>query len=154
MVTEGYQSAPGAVVRCPLCMNVARVSLDAPDGRPPCVECGRPILLDRPIKVDESDFDETVLSAEVPVLVDVYADWCAPCKMVAPLVDELAREHMGRLLVGKVDSGRAPALAERFGIRGVPTLIMFKHGHEIGRSVGFDEAAIRDMVAEALTGEG
>ena len=108
------------------------------------------MLLDRPVKVGEEDFRRTVLDAPVPVLVDFYADWCAPCKMVAPVVDEIAQAHVGRLLVAKVDTDRAPALSQGMGIRGIPTLIVFKDGQEAGRSVGLDPKAMRSLVEEVL----
>jgi thioredoxin len=108
------------------------------------------MLLDRPVKVGEEDFRRTVLDAPVPVLVDFYADWCAPCKMVAPVVDEIAQAREGQLLVAKVDTDRAPALSQSLGIRGIPTLIAFKDGQEAGRSVGLDPEAIRSLVEEVL----
>jgi thioredoxin len=101
--------------------------------------------MDRPVKVTEEDFDTTVLDAAVPVLVDFYADWCGPCKMVAPVVDEIAQERVGEVMVAKVDTDRAPALSQRYGIRGIPTLILFRAGSEVDRSVGFDPQKIRQM---------
>ncbi len=137
-------------VRCGFCLTLNRVDLARAADRPTCGECQRPMLLDRPVKVSEEDFQRTVLEAPVPVLVDFYADWCAPCKMVAPVVDEIARTHEGRLLVVKVDTDRAPALSQSFGIRGIPTLIAFRDGREAGRSVGLDPEGIRSLVSEVL----
>jgi thioredoxin len=131
-----------------------RVDLSRAADRPTCGECGRPILLDRPVKVTEEDFQRSVLDASVPVLVDFFADWCAPCKMVAPIVDEIAQAHTGRLLVAKVDSDRAPALSARLGIRGIPTLIAFRDGQETGRVVGFDPDGLRRLADEALASGG
>lgn len=104
------------------------------------------MLLDRPVKVAQEDFDRTVLEAYAPVLVDFYADWCAPCKMVAPLVDELAHEYLGRILVVKVDTDRAPDVAKRYEIRSIPTLVMFNGGEEIERSLGFEPERVRELV--------
>ena len=84
------------------------------------------------------------------MLVDFYAKWCAPCKYVAPLMDELAKAHEGTLLVVKVDTDQAPDLSQRFGIRGIPTLILFKDGEEVGRSVGFEPEKVRAMADEAV----
>lgn len=127
-----------------------RVDLARAADRPVCGSCHKPILLDRPLKVTEEDFETTVLGSSAPVLVDFWADWCAPCKMVAPVVDEIARAHTGRLLVAKVDTDRAPRVAQRFGIRGIPTLIVFRGGEEVGRSVGFDPEGIRALVEGVL----
>tara|TARA_B100000809_G_scaffold8137_1_gene7918 strand:- start:24180 stop:24572 length:393 start_codon:yes stop_codon:yes gene_type:complete len=115
-----------------------------------CNNCTKPILLDRPVNVSQDDFDETVLAASVPVLVDFYADWCAPCKMVAPLVDELAREQSGRMLVVKIDTDRAANISERYSIRSIPTLVLFKEGKEIDRSMGFEPERVRILVEEAV----
>jgi thioredoxin 2 len=142
---------PFVNLRCVFCLTLNRVDLSRAGDRPTCGECGRPILLDRPVKVTEEDFDRTVLQSAAPVLVDFYADWCAPCKMVAPVVDEIATAHLGRLLVAKVDTDRAPGLSQRLGIRGIPTLIAFRDGAEVGRSVGFDPDRLRELAEEALT---
>lgn len=107
------------------------------------------MLLDRPVKVEDADFETAVLGAAVPVLVDFYADWCGPCRMVAPVLDELAQEAVGRLLIAKVDTDRAPATAERFGIRSIPTLILFRGGEEAQRIVGVDLDALRRVVRDA-----
>ncbi len=147
--TATKPSAP-VTLRCGFCLTLNRVDLARAADRPGCGSCGKPMLLDRPVHVTEEDFQRTVLEASPPVLVDFYADWCAPCKMVAPHVDEIARENQGRLLVAKVDTDRAPELAARLGIRGIPTLIFFKNGSEIGRSVGFEPGKLAAMVAEAI----
>jgi len=94
------------------------------------------MLLDRPLKVDDGGLEGLVRDSDVPVLVDFHADWCGPCKVMAPLLDELARERVGRLLVAKVDTDRNPESARRFGIQGIPTLIVFRGGRESGREVG------------------
>ena len=137
-------------VRCPFCLTLNRVELGRASDRPKCGDCDRPILLDRPIKVQEEDFDRTVLNSQVPVLVDFYADWCAPCKMMAPMLDEVANRKMGEVLVVKVDTDRAPELAKRFQIRGIPTLMAFRDGEEVGRRVGFDPAEVSALVDEVL----
>ena len=123
-------------LRCTFCDTKNRVDLARAADRPTCGECSRPMLLDRPVKVTQDDFDDTVLNASVPVLVDFYADWCGPCKMVAPLLDELADQHIGKILVAKVDTDRAPEIAAKYDIRSIPTLILFRDGAEIERSIG------------------
>jgi thioredoxin 2 len=141
-------SDAGALVtlRCPFCLKLNRVDLGKAPDRPKCGSCGKPMLLDRPVRVSEEDFERTVLDATGPVIVDFFADWCGPCKVMAPLLDEIARDRIGKLLVVKVDSDRAPGLSQRFAIRGIPTLIAFQNGKEVDRQVGFDPDAVRTLV--------
>ena len=131
----GGDAARHVTVACPLCGQLNRVDL-ARGGTPKCGSCGRPMLLDRPLRVSDADFDRVIADAEVPVVVDFYADWCGPCKVMAPLFDELAAERQGRMLVLKMDTDREPQTAQRFGIRGIPTLILFRDGKEAARQVG------------------
>ena len=137
-------------MRCPFCRTLNDVDLSKSGDRPKCGDCAKPLLLDRPLKVDQDDFERTVLGSEAPVLVDFYADWCAPCKYVAPLMDELAQTHQGALLVVKVDTDQAPELSQKWGIRSIPTLILFKGGEEVGRSVGFEPEKVKAMAEEAV----
>lgn len=137
-------------IRCGFCSALNRVDLARAADRPSCGECHKPMLLDRPIKVEQDDFQRTVLEAESPVLVDFYADWCAPCRMVAPFVDEIAQAQTGRMLVVKVDTDRAPEVATRYGIRSIPTLIVFRGGEEVERSVGFEPERVRALVQRVV----
>jgi thioredoxin 2 len=125
-----------ATLRCPFCLTLNRVDVSRADDRPKCGECARPFLLDRPVKVSDEDFEQLVRGAEVPVLVDFYADWCGPCKVMAPALDDLARDRSGSMLVAKLDTDANPRTSERFGIRGIPTLIVFSGGQESGRVTG------------------
>ena len=137
-----------ATVPCPFCATLNRVDLTRIAAGPKCGSCKRPLLLDRPVKVTGDSFDAVLNGTDAPILVDFYADWCGPCKMVAPVVDELAQSHAGRALVLKVDTDRTPGILERFGIRGIPTLIAFRNGKESGRHVGLAQRA----QLEALVG--
>ncbi len=125
-----------ATLRCPFCLTLNRVDVSRADDRPKCGDCARPMLLDRPVKITDDDFDRLVDDAEVPVLVDFYADWCGPCKTMAPALDDLARQRSGDLLVAKLDTDANPKTSERFGIRGIPTLVVFRDGQEAGRVSG------------------
>lgn len=144
------QPQTGITLRCAFCGTLNQVDLTRAADRPRCGECSKPMLLDRPVKVAQDDFDRTVLQSDVPVLVDFYADWCAPCKMVAPLVDEIAQEHIGKMLVVKVDTDRAPDVAMKYEIRSIPTLIVFQEGEEVERSRGFEPERVRDLVQRVV----
>jgi thioredoxin 2 len=113
-----------------------RVDLARLDHRPRCAKCGQPLSLDRPQRVTDADFQRVVESASVPVLVDFYADWCAPCRAMAPTIDEFAENRAGRVLVLKLDTEANPRTPAQFGIRGIPTLIAFRDGLELRRHVG------------------
>ena len=88
------------------------------------------------IPVNDLNFDEEVLKSDVPVLVDFTATWCQPCRAVAPLVEQLATEYKGRMKVTSLDIDESPGTAQKYGIRGVPTLIVVKNGDIVGQQVG------------------
>jgi len=125
-----------ATVACPFCGTLNRVDLARIANQPKCGTCGKPILLDRPIAVSDATFDRVTTDTTVPVLVDFYADWCGPCKTMAPVLDDIAHRRSGEILVTKLDTDRNPATGLRFGVRGIPTLILFKKGKEVARRVG------------------
>jgi thioredoxin 2 len=131
-----------AVARCVFCGKLNRVDLARLAEGPKCAECHRPIRLDRPVKVTDADFDTVIGGTQAPVLVDFYADWCGPCRMMAPTLDEFARDRTGEILVLKLDTEANRASAARFGIRGIPTVIAFRDGKESRRHVGLADRRV------------
>ena len=125
-----------ATVACPFCQTLNRVDLTRLEQHPKCGNCGKPILLDRPIAISDATFDKVTTDTTVPVVVDFYADWCGPCKIMAPLLDDVAHRRAGEMLVVKLDTDKNPMTGQRFGIKGIPTLIAFRKGQEVGRRVG------------------
>lgn len=123
-------------IRCTNCQKWNRIDAAKSANGPKCGHCGTPIALDHPILLDDDSFDRVVNGTDVPVLVDFYADWCGPCKMMAPAVEQLARESLGKALVTKLDTEASPRTAGRFQIRGIPTTIVFRHGKEAKRQTG------------------
>jgi len=124
------------LVRCPFCTRLNRVAATRVADRPRCGDCSRPLLLDRPMIVTGADIDRVVKETDIPVVVDFYADWCGPCKVMAPVFDEVARLRAGRVLFTKLDTDRSQDASIRYGIRGIPTFIVFHRGEEIARQVG------------------
>jgi thioredoxin 1 len=104
-----------------------------------------------PQHVTDSDFEQEVLESETPVLVDFWAEWCAPCKMVAPVLDELAGEYDGKIKFTKVDVDANPQTAMKYGIRSIPTLLVFKGGSPVDQVVGaVPKAEIKKRLDSAL----
>jgi thioredoxin 1 len=101
----------------------------------------------KPVELNETNFEQEVLKASTPVLVDFWAVWCGPCKMIAPIVDELAVEYEGKLKIGKVDVDHHQQIAMQYGIRSIPTLLVFKSGKVVEQIIG---AAPKKSLVEKL----
>ena len=104
-----------------------------------------------PIDVTDSSFDEEVIQADMPVLVDFWADWCAPCKMIAPIVEELAGEFDGKIKFAKLDVDSNPKSASSYGIRGIPTMLIFNGGEPVDQLVGaVPKSVIKKKLEQAI----
>lgn len=98
----------------------------------------------------DADFKEKVLKNSLPVMVDFYADWCGPCRLAAPIVEELAGEYEGKVVIGKLNVDESVKTASSFGVISIPTVILFKGGKEVGRKVGFGgKAAYEELLKQA-----
>ena len=133
---SGTETTASATLRCQFCFAWNRIDVSRAADRPKCGKCGKPMLLDRPVMLDDETFARTIAEAGVPVIVDFYADWCGPCKMMAPAVDQLAANYSGRAIVAKVNTDLAQVATRPFGIRGIPTTIVFHEGSEAARQSG------------------
>lgn len=133
-------TAESTLVACPQCQSLVRV----PEGRslehPKCPRCKAEVLNGEPVALDTASFAAHVERATLPALVDFWAPWCGPCRMMAPVLERTASERATVLRVAKVNTDEQPQLAGRFGIRSIPTLILFRAGRELARQSGAVDA--------------
>jgi thioredoxin 2 len=145
---------PNVTLACQFCQTLNKIDAARFADKPKCAECERPFLLDRPVKVLEEHFDQTVLKSELPVVVDFYADWCGPCKVMAPYLDEIARDKAGQILIAKVDTDRSPEVSRRYNIKGIPFFARFEDGEVVKTLVGVvGKEALQELAAEMGRGE-
>lgn len=121
---------------CPSCAAVNRLPADRPAGRARCGVCKKPLFSGHPAEANGAMFDKQVARSSVPVVVDVWAPWCGPCRMMAPAFEQAAKELEPRVRFLKLNSDNEQQAAARLGIRGIPTMILYSGGREIARQSG------------------
>lgn len=126
----------GLTVRCQFCATWNRIDASKVAAAPKCGKCAKPILLERPLILTDDTFSRTLNGTDVPVFVDFYADWCGPCRMMAPAVDALAAHVQGKALIAKLNTDHSARTAGGFNIRGIPTVIVFQGSKEVARQSG------------------
>jgi thioredoxin 1 len=104
-----------------------------------------------PVHVTDSSFQSAVLQSDVPVLVDFWAEWCGPCRSIAPYLEKIAGEFAGRIKIAKLNVDQNPRISQQFDVRSIPTFITFKNGRQIGRQSGASQPLIRDMIQKLLS---
>ena len=128
------------IVKCALCGTKNRIPKGRLNEGPKCGKCGSPLNLSgsqgAPVEVTDHSFDHEVISHPGPVLVDCWAPWCGPCRMVAPVLDKLASEYAGRVKIAKLNVDENPAIASRYGIQSIPTMLIFKNGTQVNKLIG------------------
>jgi thioredoxin 1 len=108
-------------------------------------------MIEEPIHVTDASFEKSVLQSPLPVVVDFWAPWCAPCRMVAPTLEKIARENAGKLVVAKVDTDENPEWAGKYGVQGIPTILFVSEGKVVHRQVGaLPEGMLRDAIAQFM----
>jgi len=123
-------------VVCPYCQAVNRIPAERLEDNPKCGQCGEEIFRARPVDLDKESFHSHLSRSEVPVLVDFWAPWCGPCKMMAPAFEQAAVSLEPRVRLAKLNTDEAQEIAAEYGIRSIPTMILFDKGREIARQSG------------------
>lgn len=128
---------------CPHCGGINRVPSERLAENPACGKCHKAVLTGTPVNLGSQSFERFMTRNDLPVVVDFWADWCGPCKMMAPVFSKMASQMASQVRFAKVDTEKAQDIAGRYNIRSIPTLIMFKNGQEVDRVAGaLDQAGL------------
>jgi thioredoxin 2 len=150
--TAGAAGAATTQVICPRCDGIVRVPSDRLHDAPKCPRCHDALFTGHPVALTGANFDRQVGQSGVPVVVDFWAPWCGPCRSMAPAFERVAAETEPRARFAKLNTDEAQDVAGRYGIRSIPTLMVFKDGREVGRQAGaMDAASLRRWLAVTLT---
>ena len=129
---------------CPKCNGINRVPTSRLGDKPACGKCHSPVLDGKPVNLSGQNFDRFIGRNDLPVVVDFWAAWCGPCKMMAPVFSQVSSEMASRMRFAKVDTEQSQDIAARYNIRSIPTMILFKNGKEIDRVAGaMDQNALK-----------
>ena len=141
------------LLACPRCLTANRVPAARLDEGPKCGKCAAPLLDGKPVHLTEQTFDQFLARSDLPVVVDFWAAWCGPCRAMAPAFEQVGGELKTRVRFAKLDTEQAQGTAARFGIRSIPTMILFRGEREVARTSGAMEArSIRAWLETRLTG--
>lgn len=136
---------------CPACLATNRVAQERLAANPKCGRCGESLFQGKPLALDDAGFDRVLANTELPLVVDFWAQWCGPCKMMAPVFERTAANLEPKARFIKVDTEAAPALAQRYAIRSIPTLILFKNGREVARQSGaLDQRSLENWISGSI----
>jgi thioredoxin 2 len=143
----------GLIIACPSCGRKNRIAYDRLEARANCGQCKTMLpAVSAPVDVRTTeDFDRLVADSSLPVVVDYWAAWCGPCRMVAPEIEKVAARNAGRLLVVKVDTDALADLGQRYNIRSIPTMAVFAGGHEVARTSGARPASEIERFVQQAT---
>ena len=140
---------------CPHCDAVNQVAVDKPAAEAKCGVCHKPLFTGHPSPVATDRFDKHLARNDIPVVVDFWAEWCGPCKMMAPVFEKIAGEIEPEMRFLKVDTDREPELAAWYGIRGIPTLMVFRKGEMVAQRAGaMDPATLRSWLKQQIVPAG
>lgn len=138
-------------VVCPSCLKVNAIPKKDSYNKANCGSCKNSLLETHPIELNEENFDHVIVNSDIPVIVDFWAPWCGPCKMMAPIFNETATKYPLKALFAKVNTQEHQALGAKYGIRSIPTLVVYKAGNEVKRVSGaLDPLRLSNLVNENL----